>query len=30
MRIGICRVDHAPHGVDTPEDLERARRVLGA
>ncbi len=28
MRIACARVDHAPFGVDTPEDLERARRVL--
>jgi 3-deoxy-manno-octulosonate cytidylyltransferase (CMP-KDO synthetase) len=25
MTIGVARVDHAPFGVDTPEDLERAR-----
>ena len=25
LRIGVARVDHAPYGVDTPEDLERAR-----
>ncbi len=30
MRIGAARVDHAPFGVDTPEDLHHARRVLGA
>ncbi len=30
MRIGVARVDHAPFGVDTPEDLDHARRVLGA
>ncbi len=29
MRIACARVDHAPFGVDTPEDLERARRELG-
>jgi 3-deoxy-manno-octulosonate cytidylyltransferase (CMP-KDO synthetase) len=28
MRIACARVDHAPFGVDTPEDLERARRAL--
>jgi len=30
MRIGAARVDHAPFGVDTPADLERARAILGA
>jgi 3-deoxy-manno-octulosonate cytidylyltransferase (CMP-KDO synthetase) len=29
MRIACARVDHAPFGVDTPADLERARLVLG-
>ena len=29
MRIACARVDHAPFGVDTPEDLERARAILG-
>lgn len=29
MRIACARVDHAPFGVDTPEDLERARATLG-
>jgi 3-deoxy-manno-octulosonate cytidylyltransferase (CMP-KDO synthetase) len=29
MRIGVVRVDHAPFGVDTPGDLDHARRVLG-
>jgi 3-deoxy-manno-octulosonate cytidylyltransferase (CMP-KDO synthetase) len=29
MRIGVARVEAAPFGVDTPEDLERARRILG-
>ena len=29
MRVLCARVDHAPFGVDTPEDLARARRVLG-
>ncbi len=29
MRIGVARVDHAPFGVDTPADLNHARRVLG-
>ena len=28
MRIAAARVDFAPFGVDTPDDLERARRVL--
>jgi 3-deoxy-manno-octulosonate cytidylyltransferase (CMP-KDO synthetase) len=28
MRIACARVDHAPFGVDTPEDLLRARRAL--
>ena len=28
MRIACARVDHAPYGVDTPADLERARRDL--
>ncbi|MFC0410044.1 3-deoxy-manno-octulosonate cytidylyltransferase [Roseomonas elaeocarpi] len=28
MRIGAARVDHAPFGVDTPADLERAREAL--
>ncbi len=26
MRIGAVRINHAPLGVDTPEDLERVRR----
>ncbi len=26
MIVGVARVDHAPFGVDTPEDLARARR----
>lgn len=30
MRIACARVDHAPFGVDTPADLERARRILQA
>jgi 3-deoxy-manno-octulosonate cytidylyltransferase (CMP-KDO synthetase) len=30
MRIACARVDLAPFGVDTPDDLERARRVLGS
>ncbi|MCU0890018.1 MAG: 3-deoxy-manno-octulosonate cytidylyltransferase, partial [Rubritepida sp.] len=30
MRIGAARVDHAPFGVDTPADLDRARAILGA
>ncbi len=29
MRIGVKRVDHAPFGVDTPDDLARARKILG-
>ncbi len=29
MRIACARVEHAPFGVDTPADLERARLVLG-
>ena len=28
MRISCARVDHAPFGVDTPDDLERARAAL--
>ncbi|GBQ31606.1 3-deoxy-manno-octulosonate cytidylyltransferase [Gluconacetobacter azotocaptans] len=28
MTIGCCRVATAPFGVDTPDDLERARRLL--
>jgi 3-deoxy-manno-octulosonate cytidylyltransferase (CMP-KDO synthetase) len=28
MRIACARVDHAPFGVDTPEDLARARAAL--
>ena len=28
MRIACARVEHAPFGVDTPADLERARREL--
>ncbi|MBS0560443.1 MAG: 3-deoxy-manno-octulosonate cytidylyltransferase [Proteobacteria bacterium] len=28
MRIACARVEHAPFGVDTPADLERARRDL--
>ncbi len=28
MRISCARVDHAPFGVDTPPDLERARALL--
>ncbi len=30
MRIAAARVDHAPFGVDTPADLERARAELGS
>jgi 3-deoxy-manno-octulosonate cytidylyltransferase (CMP-KDO synthetase) len=29
LRIGVARAEAAPFGVDTPEDLERARRMLG-
>jgi 3-deoxy-manno-octulosonate cytidylyltransferase (CMP-KDO synthetase) len=29
MRIGVAAVDHAPFGVDTPADLENARKILG-
>ena len=28
MRIACARVDHAPFGVDTPADLDRARALL--
>jgi 3-deoxy-manno-octulosonate cytidylyltransferase (CMP-KDO synthetase) len=28
MRIACARIEHGPFGVDTPEDLERARRLL--
>lgn len=28
MRIGVARVEHGLFGVDTPEDLERARELL--
>jgi 3-deoxy-manno-octulosonate cytidylyltransferase (CMP-KDO synthetase) len=28
MRIVCARMEHGPFGVDTPEDLERARRLL--
>jgi 3-deoxy-manno-octulosonate cytidylyltransferase (CMP-KDO synthetase) len=28
MRIGCVRIDHGPFGVDTPDDLERARSIL--
>ncbi|MEG3617123.1 3-deoxy-manno-octulosonate cytidylyltransferase [Magnetovibrio sp. PR-2] len=30
MRIDAARVDTVPFGVDTPEDLDRARAILGA
>ncbi len=30
MRIACARVDHAPFGVDTPADLERAPRARPA
>lgn len=29
MQINVAIVDTAPHGVDTADDLERARRMLG-
>ncbi len=29
LRIGCSLVETAPHGVDTPDDLERVRRQLG-
>jgi 3-deoxy-manno-octulosonate cytidylyltransferase (CMP-KDO synthetase) len=29
MRIDVSIVDSVPLGVDTPEDLERAREMLG-
>src|SRR5690242_5886164 len=29
MRIACARIDYGLFGVDTPEDLERARRLLG-
>jgi len=29
MRIDVAVVDGVPLGVDTPEDLETARRMLG-
>ena len=28
MRIACARVEHGPFGVDTPEDLDRARRLM--
>ncbi len=28
MRIAVARIAKAPHGVDTPADLERVRRLL--
>jgi 3-deoxy-manno-octulosonate cytidylyltransferase (CMP-KDO synthetase) len=30
MRLAAARIAHAPFGVDTPEDLARARALLGA
>ena len=30
MRIACARVEHAPYGVDTPDDLDRARRDLAS
>jgi 3-deoxy-manno-octulosonate cytidylyltransferase (CMP-KDO synthetase) len=29
MRIACVRMEHGPFGVDTAEDLERAREILG-
>jgi len=29
LRIDVARVDTVPLGVDTPDDLDRARRILG-
>jgi 3-deoxy-manno-octulosonate cytidylyltransferase (CMP-KDO synthetase) len=29
MRIAATRISHGPFGVDTPDDLERARQMLG-
>lgn len=28
MTIGCARIEHAPQGVDTPEDLERVRKLV--
>lgn len=28
MRIGCARIDEAPFGVDTPDDLENVRRII--
>lgn len=30
LRIGAARIDRPPFGVDTPDDLERARRELAS
>ena len=30
MRFAAARMDHGVFGVDTPEDLERARHILSA
>jgi 3-deoxy-manno-octulosonate cytidylyltransferase (CMP-KDO synthetase) len=30
MRIDVAIVDSVPLGVDTPEDLAAARKILGA
>ena len=30
MRIACVRMEHGPFGVDTAEDLERARALMGA
>lgn len=29
MTVGVAKISSAPFGVDTPHDLERARRLLG-
>jgi 3-deoxy-manno-octulosonate cytidylyltransferase (CMP-KDO synthetase) len=29
MKIGVVKTDTVPLGVDTPEDLEKARKILG-
>lgn len=30
QRIDVALVDHAPRGVDTPADLDLARRLIAA
>jgi 3-deoxy-manno-octulosonate cytidylyltransferase (CMP-KDO synthetase) len=30
MVMAVARVDHAPFGVDTPQDLARARQEMAA